>query len=1257
MKSKRLIALVVGIVCAVNGTGTAINANVFESSEISKKAMIEENLNDGFNDYLTKRNEKLEEVKDVYNISKEEVSTYKSDDKARVIVELEDNKTIKGTDEEVKSYKFKKQDDVIQKFNESVDGIEVKNRYYKGINSFSIETTYGDLEKIEKIKNLEGVKSIRLAKTYNYQMLSSDDLVNTQKVWEENKFKGEGTVVAVVDTGVDYTHKDFILSEAGLEKQKITKDTANEKIGETEIDDVWLSEKIPVAYDWADKDSDVRNPYNEHGTHVAGIAAANGDINLNGIKGVAPEAQIIVEKVFGDRSGGAYDDDIAAGIYHAVEMGADVINLSLGTDAGWIDDEDISQAAIKYAAESGVLVVAAGGNASYSTDADLPLPWVGNPLAENYDIGVVGSPGISPYALQVASYENTHRVKAKGILKDLENNEEELALFNQPRSKKFLGNLEIDNEYELVHVGEGLDEDYKGKDLNGKIAVITPLIEYGTYTSFQFPAERNGAVAVIMVPHEGSPIDKSLILNSDSIPLATTSTREDGMKLVERLDGGETVKFRITEDIIQTESAFKDTMSDFSSWGSGANLEFKPEITAPGGNIYSTVSNNGYEEMSGTSMASPYVAGGAALVIQGLKNSGKFEGQNLVNLSKTILMNTSKVINDPATGVPYSTCKQGSGLMQLDKAVNTSAIVYRKDTPLEKAAAIELKEVSDVIEFDLVLESLGNGNTEYDVNVDVITDKVTYKEYDIDGNGTIDKSHEQLDMQSELLKDATVTINGEVVDLNKPYKVSLADGEKKDLKVSIDLKTATNLKEDTFVEGFVNINSEESSDLVVPFMGFYGQWEGARNIDLPAWDENSFIPFTAIWNTVEDGPSPIGLNLETGQWDMNKVAISSTSIFDAVAPKFTLLRNVDSVSIQVEDAEGNLVNDLGYAEDWLGNRIKLSKSIMSYGEFNTIFAEWTGLDSEGNKLPDGDYKFAINSVGQYDDAKEQRSELPIKLDNTAPVMSNIKVTQEGDGSLVSWDVEDVGSGFDGVVIYYDDQYKSIVDSELKEVWLPKKDIKELTIVAIDSVFNLSINNYGETKSIYEYLVNYGRVDGEDINYENGLQINQFSVKKVDWKVSVKNLAGEEVYSYEEKYTSNFVPEPICIPREIKDGQYYVEIIATDEVGYSVTSEPYHFNVVGNGDPLETGKVNNLAASEVGKNNVKLTWDAPDSAENIMEYLIYKDGKEITKVPATENLEYNATELRTNTIYGFKVAARSKTGVISKPKSVNIRTTK
>lgn len=61
-------------------------------------------------------------------------------------------------------------------------------------------------------------------------------------------------------------------------------------------------------------------------------------------------------------------------------------------------------------------------------------------------------------------------------------------------------------------------------------------------------------------------------------------------------------------------------MSDFTSWGTSPDLRFKPEVTAPGGQIYSTVNDNRYESMSGTSMAAPHAAGGVALVVQYLKS-------------------------------------------------------------------------------------------------------------------------------------------------------------------------------------------------------------------------------------------------------------------------------------------------------------------------------------------------------------------------------------------------------------------------------------------------------------------------------------------------------------------------------------------------------------------------------------------------------------------------------------------------------------
>lgn len=98
---------------------------------------------------------------------------------------------------------------------------------------------------------------------------------------------------------------------------------------------------------WADNNDeiiDIGATQSMHGQHVAGIIAANGNI-----KGVAPEAQLIVEKVFTNNPNfpSAFSDDIVAGIDHAVAFGADVINMSLGSTAGFVRPDDPEHVAIK----------------------------------------------------------------------------------------------------------------------------------------------------------------------------------------------------------------------------------------------------------------------------------------------------------------------------------------------------------------------------------------------------------------------------------------------------------------------------------------------------------------------------------------------------------------------------------------------------------------------------------------------------------------------------------------------------------------------------------------------------------------------------------------------------------------------------------------------------------------------------------------------------------------------------------------------
>ena len=186
--------------------------------------------------------------------------------------------------------------------------------------------------------------------------------INVPEVWSQG-FTGEGAVVAVLDTGVDYTHPDL----DGRIWQNI------DEIPNNGIDDDGNGYADDVrGWDFIYNDADPMD-YDGHGTHVAGIIAAEG--NEFGVTGVAPNAQIMPVQV------AAYNipdlNSVVSGIYYAVENGADVINMSFGFYDNFYYDLTPLQQAVQFAADNGVVVVSSSGNdselsplypAQYATD-------------------------------------------------------------------------------------------------------------------------------------------------------------------------------------------------------------------------------------------------------------------------------------------------------------------------------------------------------------------------------------------------------------------------------------------------------------------------------------------------------------------------------------------------------------------------------------------------------------------------------------------------------------------------------------------------------------------------------------------------------------------------------------------------------------------------------------------------------------------------------------------------------------------------
>jgi lactocepin len=1182
MKKSKLKAFKVMTTAAVTSLLLSSFTAFAETNETSTESQAFEGMLEQGGDLIFDK-EKLDPgSEDLYNKDmNKEVSNkaYNPNDVVRLIVEVEQPTDVDNTSKNKKSIMKQKQDKVIDqiaktKNSKSNSPTKVKHRYFEGFNGFSLETEFQNMKEIESIP---GVTNVHIARTFHETMAASKELVQAQKVWEHYGYKGEGLVVAVVDSGIDHLHKDMKLSDDAKAKEKWTQDKMNQKMAETDVNEIWYSDKVPTGYDWADNDTNVIPGLNgsPHGTHVAGTVGANGDEATGGVAGIAPGVQLLAEKVFSDSGGGAYEDDIIAGIEHAITMGADVINMSLGVDSGYVSEEDDpTQKAIRVATERGTLVVVAAGNSAHSTKNNTFLDSASKPYAENPDIGTVGAPGVGPYALSVASYENTKlHLNTLADTNGFKLPFQDQTMFPAKYNFKLSRFLNPNQEYEMVYANEGRSKADFPANKTGYIAVIKLLNEYSFYSSIQFNAERYGAKAVIIIPADNMATDYPYLrLTQNSIPTASTG-KAIGQELLNKLKSGQIVKMKLAGET-WIDNANKDNMSSFSSYGSPSTLDFKPEISAPGGNIYSTVPGNDYEIMSGTSMAAPHVAGGSALLLQALYQKGLTHSEDTVLKAKLALMNTANVLMDPRTNgeVPYSPRLQGSGLMKIQNAINTPVIVTSRNTPLEQAGAVALKEIGQTTSFKLNVEAFetpnGKNNSEdigYQVFVDVLKDQTEVKEYDLDTDGDLD-SKEYLTLKSERINGATVTVNDNKVTETEGALLKIKPGQTKQLTVNVNLPDS--LKSNSFVEGFVRLvpvakDQDKVVPLSVPFMGFYGKWDELQNIDPPAWEKDAFLGYTALW----DGTSeryPKGYDSSTGTFDLNKIAISPNYHLNGIYSSFTALRNLQKTEMFVEDQSGNIVKYLGDFSEYTGTPWKFRKNIMSFGDtyYNELYY-WDMTNESGQFVQDGNYQYVIKTTLDYPGANPQEVKMPVKVDSTLPKVTDITVTPKDGKYEISWKGTDNenGSGYVAAMVWVNGNY-----------YLPGKattlllnyEPKSIVVIGADNAFNHSYTGWGDQSPQYmsEWMVlsNSSVWPTKNLNKNTPTEVDYFAQNRSDWTFNVKDANGNIVDTFEVKNEKEvhkkWAPKP-----ELPNGNYFISADLVTKDGFKVTTTPVKVTVL------------------------------------------------------------------------------------------------
>ena len=681
-----------------------------------------------------------------------------------------------------------------------------------------------------------------------YNVAETKLVENTVNVYETGIFDsssfgydGTGIVVAVLDTGLDYDHSAFSLANFTADRSKLglTFDEVTACLSQTKASgyhaaltasDVYVNEKVPFAYDYADQDSDVFPLANEHGTHVAGIIAGKD----NTITGVAPNAQLVIMKTFSDVKDTARTAWILAALNDCVTLGVDVINMSLGTACGFsreMDKESID-GVYDRVRQAGISMVVAASNSYSSTYGSEKNGNLG--LTSNPDTATVGSPGTYEGALSVASIDGA---KTPYILYNTTIMYFEESTDRVSEEKNFFEEILPDGtdtmEFEYVTIpGVGRSADYTGIDVTNKIA----LVRRGstTFEEKAAVAQQMGAAGMIVYNN----VSGEIKMNVGDATIPVCSIRQDDGEL---LAASATGKIKISRS--QTSGPF---ISSFSSWGPTPDLGIKPEITAHGGMILSAVPGQSYDRISGTSMACPNIAGVSALMRQYVKENFT----DIANDSKEVtakvnrlLMSTADIVIN-TNGVPYAVRKQGAGLANLTSSAATTAYILtysRADGSVMDKSKIELgddPQKTGVYNLKFSIENFGASALSYDLGAYVMTEGVSDTKTN-DGKTTVTE-------QGYILSGASVTIASIEGSTRNGNNLTVAAGETATLTVTITLGADDKAYLDQsfangmYVEGFITLDATAGTDvdLNVPYLAFYGDWTQAPMFDLDYYATN-----------------------------------------------------------------------------------------------------------------------------------------------------------------------------------------------------------------------------------------------------------------------------------------------------------------------------------------------------------------------------------------------------------------------------------
>ena len=1024
------------------------------------------------------------------------VNNEKEERDAKIIVKLKDSANQKNVLREISS--------------EITGNYKVIDRYKEAFNGFSMEVP---AKYVDSIRSLERVSQVDYDHIVMDMPNSFDDgykyeidvkAIKTNTASSQTMSKPEGTnegantFIAILDNGFylgyDEDGNEFhhnVFSPLNEEDAYITQASLREKIDAAETfhgkydaeHSTYFNNKVPFFYDYGgDKagtpvpDYDVYAEGQDHGTHVASIAAGNAGSEYEGI---APRAQLALMKVFitymsGQQyvSGGAPETAILSALEDCLVLDVDVINMSLGSNLDDFDDGSIANKTIKKLVEKGSFLSISNGNegrAQYDTYC------IDKYTSDTVESNIIGSYANNPASMSIAANQADYQFYGEALrigdhfLQYADevtnyNSVDGPVTYNPERHLKDIVTEYSKTEFDYVYTGGlGGEEDYLNVDVTGKIVVVNRGDL--TFREKVENATNHGAIALAIIDNSGSTTFNIRMSFGDdgftpAIPVVFFLTREK-----EYFDQANTnvLEFIINQDLDNPDTR---TPSDFSSDGMKYDLTIKPEISTPGENIKGAVLGavDKYESMSGTSMAAPNYAGALALVLS--EHVGDASYRPTVN---SRLMSTADPMLDTIQDATYASVrKQGAGLVNLERALSSEVYldgIGESNSRLNKAK-IELKNNSDIAAGRVNLSFWGinesSSDAHYVAHTYVLAPEVatfntdTYKDFSTNPMIT---AHSQL---VEVFED-NITI---------PTGASIIDLPDHELSELNQYKLNAQFPSGVVLDGYVILEPVDNGyeQLSIPFLGFYGDYSAAPAVEpfnfekdpnytydsdilnyfvtknLGKNEAQGFDYTNASWSSYmvagywsdeskissstsgiaenstniysvkdENGNTvkPIGLNMVTGEYDLDRIYIPNNQYSNAILIQLFVLRSCANNSITITSkATGEVVNT-SYVYDYIRGSeydsetgthyYPLSKSFFNSDWLDNsyiadrAFGAFMLQDKDGNTLSDGDYTIEFNfellSGGNYSRSYE------VTLVSALPTIKSVeKVNVSGTAS-------------------------------------------------------------------------------------------------------------------------------------------------------------------------------------------------------------------------------------------------------------------